>query len=117
MVPVSTDPKYPDRFYRRMKAIIYVTLEILSLFILGIVYYLFQKRKYIRLHEEKNREFIQKIKDIDPEFPLSEDTQTFERQFTVLYRQHKDLEHYPEELRPIFEDYLDYLESISGPLI
>ena len=99
-----------------MKGIYYVAFEIISLFALGGIYYLFQRRKYIRLHEEANRDFMNQIKVAQPDYQLPEDTKTFEMDFTQKYKAEKTLDHYPPHIKEIYSKYLDYIESISGPL-
>lgn len=102
-----------------MKAIYYVIFEILTLFALGGIYFLFQKRKYIRLHEQTTRDFMNQIKEADPNHKIPEDTLAFETDFTNRYKSEKSLDSYShsEKLHQIYSDYLNYIESISGPLV
>ena len=102
-----------------MKAIYYVAFEIIALFALGGVYYLFQRRKYIRLHEETTLNFMQQIKKADPSHQIPENTRAFEKRFTEKYKEEKSLDSYSHSppLQNIYAQYLEYIESISGPLI
>ena len=99
-----------------MKSIYYVAFEILSLFALGGIYYLFQRRKYIRLHEETTRDFMNQIKEAQPDYQLPDDTRTFEMNFTHKYKVEKNLDSYSPPIKDVYIKYLDYIESISGPL-
>ena len=100
-----------------MKGIYYVAFEIISLFALGGIYYLFQRRKYIRLHEETTRSFMDQIKEVEPDHLIPDDTKTFELNFTNKYKSEKNLDHYSPKIREIYIQYLEYIESISGPLV
>lgn len=89
--------------------------EIILLFILGGLYYLFQRRKYLKLHEKISLDFMKQIQEIAPEFQ-GQDWKSFELAFTEKMKSPKKLGHYPSKLHQILSEYLDYLESISGPL-
>ena len=101
-----------------MKAIYYAIFEIVGLFLLGGFYFIYQKKKYIRLHEETTRGFMEQIKEVDPHNPIAEDTRSFEADFTNHYKKEKNLNRYShsEKLHEIYAQYLNYIESISGPL-
>lgn len=60
---------------------------------------------------------MNQIKEAQPDYQLPEDTKTFEMNFTHKYKEEKTLDNYPPQIQDIYSKYLEYIESISGPLV
>lgn len=95
----------------------YIFIEIAALFVFGGLYYLYQRKKYLRYHEKVTLDFMEKMREIEPNFPIAQDHKTFELDFVRRYKLEKNLEYYPPKLHDVLSQYISYIESISGPLI
>lgn len=94
-----------------------VFTEIFVLFALGGLYYLYQRRKYLRYHEDITQDFRKRLIEVEPSLIFPESTKDFEDYIVGKYKQEKNLKNYSHKVQEILFEYIEYIESISGPLL
>lgn len=89
-----------------------IFLEILALFSLGGLYYLYQRRKYIRLHEKITIDFMDQLKEKAPLLKIPQNPKDFEYKMVRDYN-NNGFESYPNDAQEILADYMDYIHSLK----